>query len=357
MKLHFETLAVTALAVSVFICGSFRGNAQTQLLLDPTQKWVGYMNVFALPSAGGAYQFGQPWGTKDLRANYNSSTPPYSTLIIQPCTNVWETTDTYWVQGDGISPNKQTDASYYVQNDTLEGQNLQFSGNCISNTFSSPYTSTVFIKEFDGNYNVINSAVTTAASGQPFSITLQTGTGSHIQYGFETIGPDADPTNMPNLGVAIYQIQIPAIEASALTGQAAVAGQNVTFTETPTGNGPFTYQWQHNGNALVNSSHIGGANGNVLTITNVTSADAGTYSVEVTNSADASASSSAPLVVIPLAQAETNYVIDPSFESDAFAPVSSVGWFSYGGTSFADTNEWYSQFDPSLSHRWLQLSG
>ena len=297
-----------------------------------------------------AYQFGSGWGTADLRANYSPGTAPYTTLVIQPCTNVWETTDGYWVQTNNADlPNKQMDANFYVQNDTLEGQNLQFTGICISNTYSSPYTSTVFIKEFDGGYNVINSAVTTAVSGQPFSITLQTGGGAHVQYGFETIGPDANPANLSNLGVAIYQVQYPPIEPSPLTGQAVVAGQNVTFTETPTGTGPFKYQWQLNGTALVNSSHIAGATLGVLTITNVSAADVGTYTVDITNGANVSASASAPLVVIPLSQAQTNYVIDPSFESDAFAPVSSVGWFSYGGTAFADTNEWYSVFDPSAN--------
>src|SRR5215469_5739732 len=152
MKFPFKSLITNVLAVSALLCGAMRGNAQTQLLMDPNQSWIGYMNVFALPSAGGAYQFGSAWGTGALRANYTPSTAPYSTLVITPCTNVWETTDGYWVQTNNADlPNKQMDANFYVQNDTLEGQKLTFSGYCISNTFGSPYTSTVFIKEFDGN--------------------------------------------------------------------------------------------------------------------------------------------------------------------------------------------------------------
>lgn len=349
MKLHSKSLVVMVLAASALFCGAFRANAQTQLLLDPTQNWIGYMNVFNLPSAGGGYQFGSAWGTADLRAHYNSATAPYTSLTLTPCTNVWETKDTYWVQPDGVSPNKQMDANYYVQNDTLEGQNLTFSGYCISNTFGGAYTSTVFIKEFNSSYTVINSAVTTAVSGQPFSITLQTGGGTHVQYGFETQGPDADPTNLPNLGVAIYQVQYPALEVTTPTSQAVVQGQNATFTETPTGNPPFTYQWLLNGTPLTNSSHIGGAEANTLVITNTSSLDAGTYSVEVTNSIGSNAVATAILTVIPLSQAETNYVIDPSFESDGYSAVSTAGWFSYGGTGFANTNGYYSQFDPSLN--------
>lgn len=347
MKLTLKNLIVKGLILSSVFCGISKSNAQTQLLLDPTQNWIGYMNVFNLPADGGAYQFGSAWGLGALIQYYTPATAPYTTVTLLANTNVWETTDTYWVKADGISPNKNMDASYYVQNDALEGQKLIFSGYCISNTFSTPYASTIFIKEFDVNYNVINSAVTTAVSGQPFSINLQTGGGSHIQYGFETLGPDANPTNVYNLGTAIYQVQYPAIEPSAMSGLAAVAGQNVTFTQTPTGNGPFTYQWAFNGTPLVNSSHIAGATANILIVSNVTTADAGTYSVAITNVSDVSASASAPLVIMALAQAQTNYVIDPSFESDAFAPASSIGWFSYGGTSFANTNEWYSVFDPA----------
>jgi hypothetical protein len=351
MKSSLKKLIIKGLALSAALCGIFANtsNAQTtQLLVDPTQDWIGYMNVFALPSAGGAYQFGSAWGIGALIQYYNPATAPYTTVTLLANTNVWETTDTYWVQADGISPNKQMDASFYVQNDSLAGQNLNFSGFCISNTFVSAYTSTVFIKDFNSSYSLVASAVANTTNKQPFSITLQTNPGDHIQYGFETIGPDADPTNVYNLGEALYQVQYPAIEPSAMSGQAAVAGQNVTFTQTPTGNGPFTYQWSLNGTPLANSSHIAGATTNILTINNVSGTDAGTYSVAITNASDVSASASAPLVIIPLSQAQTNYVIDPSFESDTFTPASSIGWFSYGGTTFANTNEFYSDFDPNI---------
>lgn len=347
MKLTLKNLIVKGLILSSVFCGISKSNAQTQLLVDPSQNWIGYMNVFNLPADGGAYQFGSAWGIGALIQYYTPATAPYTTVTLLANTNVWETTDTYWVKADGISPNKNMDASFYVQNDTLAGQNLTFSGYCISNTFVSPYASTVFIKDFSSSYSLVASAVANTTNGKPFSISLQTGSGDHIQYGFETIGPDANLTNVYNLGRAVYQVQYPAIEPSAMSGQAAVAGQNVTFTQTPTGNGPFTYQWAFNGTPLANSSHIAGATASILIISNVTTADAGTYSVAITNATLVSASASAPLAVMSLAQAQTNYVIDPSFESDAFTPASSVGWFSYGGTSFANTNEWYSVFDPA----------
>lgn len=342
-----KKLLIKGLAAAAVLCGVITSNAQTSttVILDPTQPWQGYVNVFDLPSAGGGYEFGSSWGVGALTAYYTPTSGEYTNFTLIANTNNYNPTDSYWVNADG-SGNKTVDASYYVQNDTLEGQTITFSGYCISNTFVSPYTSTVFIKEFDSSYNVINSAVVTAASGQPFSITLQTGGGSHIQYGFETVGPDANPATVYTLGDAIYQPQYPAIEPSVLASQAAVQGQTVSFSETPTGSGPYTFQWQFEGTNLLNSAHISGASvsgvtNSVLTISNVTPADVGLYTVDVTNTSGVGTAASAQLVVMPLTQAQTNYVIDPSFEGDSYAAQSTYGWFSYGGTEFNNTNDYY----------------
>ncbi len=145
MKSHIKKLLTSGAAISAICLGITTSHAQTQVKLDPTQGWIGFMNVFNLPSAGGGYQFGSSWGLGALTSYYTPGTQPYSTLTLIAATNVWETTDQFWVQADGKTPNKQMDANFYIQNDTLEGQNITFSGICISNTFASPYTSTVFI--------------------------------------------------------------------------------------------------------------------------------------------------------------------------------------------------------------------
>lgn len=341
MKSIIKNLILGSLGLFTLFGGVIQGNSQTTLILDPHQTWIGYVNVFDLPSNGGGYEFGSSWGTGALTAYYDVATPPYNTLTLIANTNTYNPTDPYWVNPDG-SGNKNVDASYYVQNDNLEGQTLTFSGVCLTNTLASPYTTTVFIKEFNGSYGVINFVVATPVGGQPFSITLSTGSGSHVQYGFETIGPDANPATVYSLGDVVYQVQYPAMTLSSLTSQAAVAGQNVTFTETPTGGAPFQYQWTLNGVNLVDDgSHISGATAGVLTITNVTAADVGTYAVNVTNSTGVAGSQSAQLVLMPLAQAETNLVIDPGFENNALVTDPNVGWYSYGNASLNNTNDWY----------------
>jgi hypothetical protein len=348
MKPLAKNLMMASLSILALLGGIVQGSSQTTVLVDPTKAWIGYVNVFALPSAGGGYMFGSAWGTGALTAYYDATT---NKLTLIANTNTYNPSDSYWVNPDG-SGNKTVDASYYVQNDTLAGQTVTFSGICLTNTLVSPYTSTAFIKEFDGGYNVIGSAVATPVTGQPFSISLATAAGTHVQYGFETIGPDAKPSTVYSLGDVVYQVQLPAIVLSGLTSQAAVVGQNVSFTETPSGGAPFKYQWLLNGVNLVNGSHISGATGSVLTITNATSLDAGTYTVNVTNSSSASGFDNAQLVLIPLAQAQTNLVIDPGFESNVFASDSRVGWLNYGNTTFNSTNDWYfdsSSVDPDVT--------
>src|SRR2546426_454995 len=73
--------------------------------------------------------------------------------------------------------------------------------------------------------------------------------------------------------------------------QNTVRGATVTFTVAATGNGPLTYQWRKNG------VNISGANGAAYTIANVQPAEAGSYSVVVSDSIGATGSSVVGLLV------------------------------------------------------------
>jgi len=195
--------------------------------VDPSQTWIGYMNVFDLPvSAGGDgnYQFGSSWGTTALQALL---TPTNLTLL--PDTNVWETTDTYWVKADGVTPNKIMDASMYVQNDTLVNTNLIFIGSCLSNTLTTTpeprtgvsYTSVAFIKIFNGSFGLLNSVSSPGlAAGQPFAISLNTSGATHVQYGFETVGPDQSPVYPFAFSNVMIAAAIPPSPAPTLTNNA-----------------------------------------------------------------------------------------------------------------------------------------
>jgi subtilisin-like proprotein convertase family protein len=79
--------------------------------------------------------------------------------------------------------------------------------------------------------------------------------------------------------VTITVNQLPAI-TSQPGNQSLCPGQTATFTVAATGTG-ISYQWYLNGNPLSNGGNISGATGTTLTVSNVTPADAGNYTVVV----------------------------------------------------------------------------
>ncbi len=77
------------------------------------------------------------------------------------------------------------------------------------------------------------------------------------------------------------------------------AGANVNFTVAASGAEPLSYQWRFNGMNLANGGAYSGATTPTLSIGNVQPANAGSYTVVVTNLAGAVTSATATLVVIP----------------------------------------------------------
>ena len=82
----------------------------------------------------------------------------------------------------------------------------------------------------------------------------------------------------------------PANQVVSLAGSA-------TFSVTVAGANPLSYQWQQNGTNLTDGANVAGATRRILTLTNVTVANAGTYSVIVSNALGTAPSGSALLSV------------------------------------------------------------
>ena len=103
-----------------------------------------------------------------------------------------------------------------------------------------------------------------------------------------------NPYGSVTSGVAALTVNLP-VAPSILTqpqDQTVSPGATVSFSVAAGGSAPLSYQWYFNTNTpLVN------ATGDTLTITNVGVADAGSYSVTVSNSVDGVASSFAVLTV------------------------------------------------------------
>jgi len=89
-------------------------------------------------------------------------------------------------------------------------------------------------------------------------------------------------------------------------------GDTASFTASAGGSSPLSYQWQHNATNLANGGRISGATSTNLVITGATVADAGTYSLVVTNPFGSVTSSGAALAV---AVAPTIKITTPSQNS------------------------------------------
>lgn len=93
--------------------------------------------------------------------------------------------------------------------------------------------------------------------------------------------------------VATLTIGFPPQITTPPQSQTIVAGQNASFSVVASGTNPLRYQW------LLNGSALSGATGSSLTLTNVQAAQAGNYTVVVTNSVSSATSAPASLTVIP----------------------------------------------------------
>jgi subtilisin-like proprotein convertase family protein len=92
--------------------------------------------------------------------------------------------------------------------------------------------------------------------------------------------------------------QLPAIaSAGQPVNQNLCPGNTATFTVTATGTG-LTYQWYHGATALTNGGNISGATSSTLTITNIASADSGSYSVTVSGVCSPSVTSNTVILAV-----------------------------------------------------------
>jgi hypothetical protein len=200
VKLHVRTLVIG----SVLLLGAVQGLSVT-ITPDPGQAWVGYMNVFEIPQNGGAYLWGSGWGTADLCATWSGSV-----LTLTP--NTIGDPNPYWYTPSGqpgAVGNKFMDANFYVDTTGLHsGENVRFTGTVVNDTLLSSqdalgngWTSVAFIKDFAPDYSSFNIVSAPLVNGV-FDISMLTiaDPARHVQWGFETVGPDVWITDVGQYG-------------------------------------------------------------------------------------------------------------------------------------------------------------
>lgn len=171
-----------------------------------------------------------------------------------------------------------------------------------STTFSVAATSTVAISyqwlksgtAIGGATNASFSlgSVTLADAGDYAAIVSNSGGAVTSAVATLTVtSPPATPTTPTPPSTPTVVAIAPAI-ATAPASQTVNVGGNATFSVTANGTAPLFYQWRKDGAAL------SGATGTLLTLTNIQPAQAGDYSVSVSNTAGYITSAPATLTVL-----------------------------------------------------------
>jgi len=248
--------------------GTWRANAAlTNLkLVDGTITPVG----LAVNNAPGA------WANGSSDPMYNTYIYPFSGVATVTVTNlptgqydlyVYSSDGNYQVSVGGVSAGTKTTRDVPLNNPPVWQEGRQYA-------------------RF-GNLSVIN--------GQTLTVTVLPGAdGYAIISGLQIAGSGGGTSNSAPIIV------------SQPVSQSVFAGANVTFSVNAVGAEPLNYQWRWNGTSLV------GATDSVLSLANVQVAQAGHYSVVVSNVAGVAISSDAALAVV---ESTTNYLLNVNFGS------------------------------------------
>jgi len=180
----------------IILLTSFCGYSQNSVTVATSQTWNGYVNAFNLDDS---YAFGFSYGAADLRA-----TATTTSMTLEPNIAIWtaEATNAGWFdQGAATqTANKYIEASSYIEDNTLAGSDLTFTGNVSVSDLGSGYTVVAFVKALDPNNGyatVVNNTADISSTGDftASATAAELAAGYIIQYGFAVTGPLADPTD------------------------------------------------------------------------------------------------------------------------------------------------------------------
>jgi hypothetical protein len=279
---------------------------------DHNQRWVGYQVAnAAVPYFTGYLDL----GAGDIQGTTSSSDAIRCAPDLR-ADKLAHTDTTVWQDASGLSdanPGLTADSTYYVDTGSLaiSGDTVVFSGQLLTNSLVDPYASTIvaFIKDFDAGWGWHGESMVylnTLTNGEVFSVSkVISGGGSHVQYGFEWVGPPArtNPAAASyagNLGYVLVSNRLVSTETAIVSISPnpanAKLGSNITLSAITTGTG-LTYQWKKNGVNLANGPGISGATSTALTLSNVLGTAEGRYSLVIQDASSNTASNSVPLYV------------------------------------------------------------
>ena len=207
---------------------SYSGDCSSAFVInfDPAAAYIGYANVFETPANGGGFVFGSPWGVSDLKTVVD----PTATVTLQPNFNTYDDnpTNPFWVdQATGLG-NKDFEGNTYVDDPSLAGQELVWTGFVQVNDLDPSYAAEAFIKVFNADYSVLKIETAPLVAGEYFEVayTNVEAPDTFVQYGWYVKGLNASSANEVALGTIVIG-----------TGP-AFCGDFAYINEAPTGSGP-----------------------------------------------------------------------------------------------------------------------
>ena len=197
---------------------------QNSVTVESSQAWNAYVNAFNV--SDNSYAFGFGYTVADLRA-----TPTATSMTLEPNIAIWsaEATNAAWFdQGAATqTANKYIEASSYIEDNTLAGANLTFSGNVSVSDLGSEYTVVAFVKALDPNNGyatVVNNTADISSTGDftTSATAAELASGYIIQYGFAVTGPLADPADT-SLGSVVIEAPAPPAATNSVTVESSQA--------------------------------------------------------------------------------------------------------------------------------------
>lgn len=165
---------------------------------------------------------------------------------------------------------------------------------------------TTYVLEITASYNGSTLTLTTTLTGGNLAghtVTINDSTDPVTTFNLFAMRWGGGSGQLTGLRFNSFTVTVPAavVTPPAITSQpasvSATAGDNVSFTVAATGDAPLAYQWRRNDADLTDGGNISGATTATLSLTGVQIAQAGSYTVEVSNAGGSVTSDAASLTV------------------------------------------------------------
>jgi hypothetical protein len=128
------------------------------------------------------------------------------------------------------------------------------------------------------------------------------------------------------------------ISITPALGQTVISGGTANIKVSAAGSTALTYSWQLNGNTLSDNGHFSGTASSNLTVANLTTADAGTYTVLVNGGALQVTNG---LKVVSSSEVSSNLLVNSGFEDGVWSAPWENGWTKFNGTALNTSADFY----------------